>query len=613
MPPRDLSGFEIEMPFSCSAIVCDPSCMERRLRIPTAFARRRHYVLTVALCLLSLPIARALDAPSSCFILVVMASSLYGGRGPALLATLFGGYAFILFFVPSAFHAVPSHASILRFGVFIGAMLLTMEIIETKRRSDHARLQLDEDFRSLAATSPDGIVSIDRTGVILFANPALTRMYGFSTRDVEGLPISLLLPSLAPGGEAKGEFAAVRKSGAPFDVEATCGGFGSKTTIFLRDISERIRTRRKLEESEENLRLTLETIPGLVYTQSPDGTIEYANGRVSEYFGRPSSDRPLGASSESIHPEDHDTVLSQVKQSFAIGLPYTIEYRSRRHDGVYRWVQTSVQPLKDTDGSIIRWYGLLTDVDDLKATQESLRRTQAQLAKAAQVATISELSASIVHEISQPISAMVANGQAALRWLVAAPPHFEDARTALERVVRDGKDAGKIVKGLRSLFRQSSAKTRPLDVPALVMEIASLIRDRAGRDGITVTLQIPQALPAILGDKIQLQQVLVNLTTNGMDSMQYVVDRRKVLVIRARQEGRFALFEIVDCGVGVADFDTVFDSFFTTKEKGLGMGLSICKTIIEAHGGRIWGAPSAPSGTVFSFTVPLSDGGMFAR
>lgn len=572
------------------------------------FAQPKHYLIAVALCLLALPIARALDAPSSCFILVVMASSVYGGRGPALLVTLLGSLAFQLFFLPPGLHHLPTRASFFRFGVFLGAMLLTIEIIETKRRTERARLQLDEDFRSLAETSPDCIVSVDQDGVIQFANRAVTRLFGFPTQDVKGKQVSLLLPDLAPGQPPSGEFRGSRQNGEGFDVEATCGRVGSKTTIFLRDISDRKRTQRKLKESEENLRLTLETIPGLVYTRSPDGSIEYANRRLSEYFGGTLNDRSVGALLASIYPEEKEAVERQIKENFAAGLPYTMEYRSRRYDGVYRWLQTSVQPLKNRDGEVIRWYALLTDVEDLRTMEESLRRTQAKLAQAAQIATVSELAASIVHEISQPISAMVANGQSCIRWLDATPPNPFDARVAAERIVRDGKDAGAIIKGLRSLFRQSAPEKTPLELAPIVNEVCSLVRDRAERAGVPLEIQISNDLPCVLGDKLQLQQVLMNLVTNGIDAMEQVVGRPKRLVVRARCEGASVLTEVEDSGEGVADFEAIFDSFFTTKEQGLGMGLSICRSIIEAHSGRIWGEPSSTGGSILSFTVPV-DGG----
>ena len=572
-------------------------------------AQSKHYSLAVALCLLALPVARALDAPSYCFILVVMASSLYGGRGPAVVATLLGSLAFELLFLPPSLHHVPTRASFFRFGVFLGAMILTMEMIERRKRSEYAHLQLDEDFRTLAETSPDSIVSVDQAGIVQFANPAIARMFGFTIQEVQGKPLSLLLPTLTSGQLRAGEFAAYKKNGEAFDVEATCGSFGSKTTVFLRDISDRKRMQRRLQESEENLRLTLETIPGLVYTRSPDGAIEYANRRLSEYLGTVLEEGPTAALSESIHPDERNTILRRLKQNFDAGLPYTMEYRSLRHDGVYRWLQTSLQPLRNRDGEVVRWYALLTDVDDLRTMEESLRRTQEKLARATQIATVSEFAASVVHEISQPISAMVANGQACLRWLTATPQNSSDARSAVERIVRDGKDAAEIIKGLRSLFRRSPPEKTVLNLQAIVTEVASLMRGRMESDGVALETHIAKNLPSVLGDKIQLQQVLMNLVTNGIESMRNVDGGPKRLTVRARQDGDSLLIQIEDSGAGIVDLRSIFDSFFTTKEKGMGMGLSICRSIVEAHSGRIWAESSPAGGAIFSFTVPVGEGG----
>lgn len=575
------------------------------------FAKTRSYPLALLLLLAAIPISRALDAPSSCFILVVMASSLYGGRGPALFATLLSSLAFEIFFVPAGVQVFHARATLLRFGILLGAMLLTIEIIEARKRSERGRLQLVAEFQSLAETSPDCILSIEKDGTISFANLALTRMFGYGVEEVLGQIISWLIPGLHPAG-AGGEFSVLRKDGSSFEVEANCGGFAEKQTVFLRDISERRRTQRKLMESEESLRLTLETIPGQVYTRLPDGTIDYANGGVTAYLGKSAGANSLAALSDSIHPDEKDAVLRQAEQSFAAGVPYTMEYRSRRYDGAYRWLQASTRPLRSQTGAIIRWYALLTDIDDLRRAEESLLRTQTKLAKASQAAAISELSASLAHEISQPISAMVANGQACLRWLAASPPCWEDARGAAERIVRDGKDAGQVIRGLRSLYQHVKPATAPLRLAQIMREVLSLLRGRAEREGVTLEMQVPADLRLVLGDRLQLQQVLVNLATNGLDSMQKATGRTKRLILRSCLAGPHVLTEVEDCGGGVLDLNTIFDPFTTTKEQGLGMGLSICRSIIEAHGGKIWASSDPAGGATFSFTVPVAEEGQLA-
>ena len=201
---------------------------------------------------------------------------------------------------------------------------------------------------------------------------------------------------------------------------------------------------------------------------------------------------------------------------------------------------------------------------------------------------------------------MVANGQTYVRWFSTNPPNIENAQAAAERVVRDGKDARGVIQGLRALFRRSPPQKVLVDLRPIVSEVVSLIRGRAESEKIAVEVQLPRDLPGIFGDRLQIQQVLLNLVVNALDSMRTVADRPKTLVISMSEQDGMVLTEVRDQGIGISDFEKVFDAFFTTKEDGMGMGLSICKSIIEAHKGRLWGSPGPVSGTVFSFTIPRS-------
>jgi PAS domain S-box-containing protein len=403
----------------------------------------------------------------------------------------------------------------------------------------------------------------------------------------------------------KGEFTARRSNGERFDVEASCGHDNDNTTIFLRDISDRKRDLNKLEDTEENLRLTLENIPGLVYTQSPDGDLQYANCWVTDFFGMTVAQLGAGGWADTLHPDERDAVLSRTARNFASGKPYIMEFRRRRSDGVFRWFQTIVQPLRNRDSEVIRWYGLLIDVEERRNAEESLRRTQEKLSQANEVSTIAELAASIVHEISQPLSAMVANGQACVRWLSLKEANAVNAKTAAERIVRDGKDTAATIRGLRSLFKRSSPQMTSLDLRQLLDEVMILIRSKAETEKVLLDMQLPDDLPMITGDRIQLQQVLMNLNLNAIEAMRGVRDRPKRLIVRSRREEGMVLTEVEDHGRGVADVEKVFETFYTTKEEGMGMGLAICRSIIEAHGGRLWCAPGPSRGTIFSFTIPL--------
>ena len=466
-------------------------------------------------------------------------------------------------------------------------------------------MQSEVDLHALVATCPDCILILDAQQIIRFSNPAVSRLFGYSIEEVIGKPASLLLPEASFGHPLNGELLALLKCGEHTHVESSCGRFSDKTTVFLRDIGERKRAQAQLESSEANLRLTLDTIPGLVYSRPPDGELDYANRHLTGFFGFTLDDVRNGVWRDGLHPDERDSVLETMQVGATLGKPYSFECRHRLDDGTYGWIHSAVEPLIGPDGQVIRWYGLITDIDDRKKVEQSLRETQTKLTIASRIAVASELTASIVHEISQPIAAMVANGQSCLRWLGAEPPNHDNAKAAVARIVRDGKDASEIIKGLRNLFKRAEPQKSSVKLRAIVDEVLMLLQPRTQREGIQIELHIASDLPPLSGDPIQLQQVLLNLVSNAIDAMRLITGRPKTLVMRAHQlPDNSVLTEIEDSGTGVLDHEKIFEAFFTTKESGMGMGLSVCKTIVTGHGGRLWASPSHPFGTVFSFTIP---------
>jgi signal transduction histidine kinase len=238
--------------------------------------------------------------------------------------------------------------------------------------------------------------------------------------------------------------------------------------------------------------------------------------------------------------------------------------------------------------------------------EEDLSSTQRRLSRATQIATVAELAASIAHEVSQPLSAVVANGRACIQWLSAEPADLANAKVAAERIIRDGKAAGEVVRHMRALFKKTALERIALNVNEVIEEVLSLIHDETVRKQIVVETDLEKSLPTTLGDRVQLQQVIFNLLLNGVEAMETVADRPKKLIVRSRMQSSDAiLVEIRDHGTGVADSTKVFEAFYTTKEKGMGMGLSICSSIVEAHGGQLGISPSQGSGTTFFFTLPL--------
>jgi PAS domain S-box-containing protein len=380
--------------------------------------------------------------------------------------------------------------------------------------------------------------------------------------------------------------------------------------ILLTDIEDRINAEEALRSSERELSLIIETIPALVWSAAPGGELTYVNRRVLEYTGTTLETLARDGWTNFLHPDDFEPTVIAWSHSVATGQQHEIQYRLRRRDGEFRWFHVLGQPARDSEGRVTRWYGLLIDIDDRKKIEEALRATQTRLSRATQIATVGELAASIAHEVNQPLAAVVANGHACLRWLSAQPPNLGKAHEAVERIVRDGKDAGEVVRRIRALFKRATFEKTTLELNEIIREVLGLLQSETVKRRVTVETDLDRDLTPVTGDRVQLQQLTLNLLLNGIEAMDPVLDRPRKLFVRSRRHGQdSALVEIRDCGIGLKDPDKVFEAFFTTKENGMGMGLAICRSIVEAHNGRLWAASGEGAGTTFSFTLPLHTSG----
>jgi C4-dicarboxylate-specific signal transduction histidine kinase len=254
----------------------------------------------------------------------------------------------------------------------------------------------------------------------------------------------------------------------------------------------------------------------------------------------------------------------------------------------------------------LEYVGALMDVTDAKHAQEALQQAQAELAHVTRVTTLGELTASIAHEVNQPLAGVITNGEACLRWLRNEPPDIEEARGAVARIIRDGNRASEVIRRLRALTKKSDPQKTPLDINDVVNDVVTLVQREVATQRVRLRLDLDATLTPVFGDRVQLQQVIINVMMNGIEAMAPVTDRPRELVIRSRRhDADHVLVSVRDSGVGIDPdhMDRLFNAFFTTKADGMGMGLSICRSIIEAHGGEMWASPNDGPGATFLFTV----------
>ena len=506
------------------------------------------------------------------------------------------------------------------------------------------------------------------------------------------------------------------------------------------DVTEQRQARAALEtaleqikKSQEQLQLVIDTIPSMVWSALPDGSVDFLSQSWMEYHGSTLEDLGRGGWPNLIHPEDFVMAADELRAAFATGKPYAHEFRARRADGEYRWILSRAVPLHDERGQIVRWYGVsidihdrkqaeeelrkseeqwrdvfennptmyfmvdaagtvlsvnpfgaeqlgyqvaelvdqpvlsvfhqsdreavqrnmascleqlgrarswearkvrkdgkvrwvretakavprgnaiivlvaCEDITDQKRAEEALRQSQADLAHVSRVTTLGELTASLAHEVNQPITAAITNANACLRWLAGDAPNLEEAREAATRIVQDGKRAAGVISRIRLLFKKGAPERERVDVNEVIREMIVLLRNETTRYSISVRTALARDLPQVMGDRVQLQQVVMNLVMNGIDAMKDVDGTRDLAIESRRGEDEQLIVSVSDTGVGLPPHqaDQIFDAFFTTKLHGTGMGLSISRSIVESHGGRLWAAGNSRRGASFCFTLPGS-------
>ena len=285
---------------------------------------------------------------------------------------------------------------------------------------------------------------------------------------------------------------------------------------------------------------------------------------------------------------------------------FQIEKQYRRKDGGLIWVSNNVSLVPGTESMPRFLMALSEDITERKRTEETLRRTQAELAHVTRVASLGEMTASIAHEVNQPLAAVVANGHACLRWLSASPPNVPKAVEAAERIVKDGKDAGEVVRRVRALFKRTSFEKVPLELGEVIGEVLRLLDSYPARKHVSLDVLLDSGIPPVFADRVQLQQLVLNLMLNALEALEPVSGRVKQLSVRStRAEGQQFVIQISDNGIGLDDSVAAFEPFVTTKPEGMGLGLAICRSIVAAHEGTLSAARNVGFGTTFTVTLPV--------
>jgi PAS domain S-box-containing protein len=514
------------------------------------------------------------------------------------------------------------------------------------------------------------------------------------------------------------------------DAEGKVLKFVGTTT----DIDDRKRAEEELRASESSFRQIVDSIPGLVCTINPAGQIELANRQLMDYFGMKVEELNAWGTNGAVHPDDLPRVIVEFTHSMTAGTPYDSELRYRRADGVYRWFQVRILPVRDTEGSIACWYCLITDIDDRKRAEDELKRseathrvvvetasdavvsidesgaiilanpatnrifgynpeeligkpltvlmpkamgklheaglkryletgarqlnwqgtemtamrangeefpaevsfgemtagqqrvftgfirdisdkkrseqelhdTQAELSRMMRVMTVGQLTASIAHEVSQPLSGIITNASTCLRMLKSDPPNIDGARETAQRTIRDSNRASEVITRLRTLFSKKQIDVEPLDLNEAAREVIALLSGELQRNNVILKQEFSDHLPTVHGDRVQLQQVILNLLRNASDAMSSIEDRPRQMVLKTELEGEHVRLSVQDSGVGFTPevAGQMFESFYTTKSDGMGVGLSVSRSIIEANHGRLWATPNDGPGATFAFAIP---------
>ena len=496
-----------------------------------------------------------------------------------------------------------------------------------EQRATEALRDSEAQWKEVFEHNPVMYFMVDATGTVLSVNSFGAAQLGYSVSELLGQSVlqvffeedrDLVRESVAVCLENIGqthswEIRKTRKDGSALWVRENAKSVRrlDKQLIVLiacEDITERKEAENALRQSETYLAEAQRlSHTGSFGWRVDSGEIIWSEEtfRIFGYDKAPSV--TLDMVFQRIHPDDRARAKQTIDRASSDGKDFDHGYRLLLPDGSVKHVHATAHAATDASGGT-EFVGAVTDVTARKRAEEELHEAQAGLAHVTRVTALGELAASIAHEVNQPLAAVVTNAAACLRWLDRETPNLDEARGTVRSIIKDGSRAGEVIQRVRALVNKTAGQKAPLHLNEVVDEVITLVQHELFSHRVLLRLELAPALPLVLADRIQLQQVILNLVVNGIEAMQAVTDRPRELVIQTHQdETHQILLTVKDCGIGIAadNADRLFDAFFTTKSSGMGMGLSICRSIVDAHGGRLSASGNVGPGATFQFTLPL--------